>query len=223
MHRLLLPHNISTCHHATTACPSAAAAIALATTLQTPQTPPLISLSSLLERTKSHRHASTTSGTTFPPGIILRPRTPHTTPHATKGSTSTRLKRSTQQFYDDDDDWSNPVEVKETVVVPMDAVDDDEDDDTWQPSAVPMGDAVVLDKPTNVYVRTAEFIKSSRTRAQCPQPKLPEFAVIGRSNVGKSSLINMMTGKKNLALVSKTPGVFLWGGGRWKRSGFCGW
>ena len=43
--------------------------------------------------------------------------------------------------------------------------------------------------------------------AQCPPAKLPEFAVIGRSNVGKSSLINLLTGKKALALTSKTPGV----------------
>lgn len=214
--RLLLPH-VSTTTHATCPSAAAAAAIALATTLHKPQhdaTRPLVSISALLERTKSHRYASTTSGGAFtpPPGIVLRPRTPQ----ASKGnsSTSTRIKRSTQQFFDDDDDWSNPVEVVETPPpAPMmdPHGDDEEDDDTWQPSAVPMGDAAVLGKPTNVYIKTAEFVKSSRTRAQCPPPKLPEFAVIGRSNVGKSSLINMITGKKNLALVSKTPGMHLLG------------
>src|SRR5208282_1565110 len=40
----------------------------------------------------------------------------------------------------------------------------------------------------------------------CPKPDLPEFAFIGRSNVGKSSLINMLTGHKNLAKISSTPG-----------------
>ena len=51
-------------------------------------------------------------------------------------------------------------------------------------------------------------MKSSKTLEQCPPARLPEFAVIGRSNVGKSSLINLLTGQKALALVSKTPGEF---------------
>ncbi len=49
-------------------------------------------------------------------------------------------------------------------------------------------------------------MKSSTALDQCPPAVLPEFAVIGRSNVGKSSLINLLTGQKSLALVSKTPG-----------------
>lgn len=52
-------------------------------------------------------------------------------------------------------------------------------------------------------------MKSSTSLAQCPPARLPEFAVIGRSNVGKSSLINLLTGQKALALVSKTPGECL--------------
>ena len=52
-------------------------------------------------------------------------------------------------------------------------------------------------------------MKSSKTLEQCPPAALPEFAVIGRSNVGKSSLINLLTGQKALALVSKTPGMLL--------------
>jgi len=55
-------------------------------------------------------------------------------------------------------------------------------------------------------VRRAEYIGSSVKLEQCPPPTMPEIAVIGRSNVGKSSLINMLTGRKDLALVSKTPG-----------------
>jgi GTP-binding protein len=58
-------------------------------------------------------------------------------------------------------------------------------------------------------VKQAEFVKSSVNVADCPPPKLPEFAVIGRSNVGKSSLINMLTNRKSLALVSKEPGEAL--------------
>jgi GTP-binding protein len=50
------------------------------------------------------------------------------------------------------------------------------------------------------------FVKSSQNCDQCPPAKFPEFAFIGRSNVGKSSLINMLTGQKNLAKTSGKPG-----------------
>jgi GTP-binding protein len=52
----------------------------------------------------------------------------------------------------------------------------------------------------------AEFLTSSPNLKSCPKTDLPEFAFIGRSNVGKSSLINMLVGRKNLAKVSQTPG-----------------
>jgi GTP-binding protein len=55
-------------------------------------------------------------------------------------------------------------------------------------------------------VTTAEFISSSPSVAQCPKESLPEYAFIGRSNVGKSSLINMLVGRKKLAKISSTPG-----------------
>jgi GTP-binding protein len=53
---------------------------------------------------------------------------------------------------------------------------------------------------------SSEYIISSPTYKQCPPPDKPEYAFIGRSNVGKSSLINMLTNKKNLAKTSATPG-----------------
>lgn len=53
---------------------------------------------------------------------------------------------------------------------------------------------------------SAEYMKSSPGYKDCPETDKPEFAFIGRSNVGKSSLINMVTGKKHLAKTSSTPG-----------------
>ena len=50
------------------------------------------------------------------------------------------------------------------------------------------------------------FLKSSPNSSQCPKSNLKEFAFIGRSNVGKSSLINMLFDNKNLAKISKKPG-----------------
>lgn len=55
-------------------------------------------------------------------------------------------------------------------------------------------------------ILTARFISSVAELAKCPPPKLPEYAFIGRSNVGKSSLINMLTQQKGLAKVSASPG-----------------
>jgi GTP-binding protein len=57
-----------------------------------------------------------------------------------------------------------------------------------------------------MVIRSAVFTKSSQKLEQCPAPTLPEYAFIGRSNVGKSSLINMLMGMKALAKVSGTPG-----------------
>ena len=55
-------------------------------------------------------------------------------------------------------------------------------------------------------VKTAEFLKSSAHPKECPPADRPEYAFIGRSNVGKSSLINMLTSRKGLAKISSTPG-----------------
>ena len=50
------------------------------------------------------------------------------------------------------------------------------------------------------------FVKSSAKLQECPEADRPEYTFIGRSNVGKSSLINMLTGRKALAKTSSTPG-----------------
>jgi hypothetical protein len=73
-------------------------------------------------------------------------------------------------------------------------------------AAAGRGAALVLPRARSTKIKTAEFIKSSVNVKDCPKAGYPEFAVIGRSNVGKSSLINLLTGRKSLAMVSKTPG-----------------
>ena len=55
-------------------------------------------------------------------------------------------------------------------------------------------------------IKKAEFVVSNVDVNKCPEGNLPEYAFIGRSNVGKSSLINMITGKKGLAMSSSKPG-----------------
>ncbi|WP_333596534.1 ribosome biogenesis GTP-binding protein YihA/YsxC [Chryseobacterium flavum] len=57
-----------------------------------------------------------------------------------------------------------------------------------------------------MIIKTADFVKSSGKWQECPEPNIPEYAFIGRSNVGKSSLINAMMNKKDLAKTSQTPG-----------------
>jgi GTP-binding protein len=55
-------------------------------------------------------------------------------------------------------------------------------------------------------IKQASFLVSNSNVGKCPQPDKPEYAFIGRSNVGKSSLLNMLTNKKSLAKVSGKPG-----------------
>ncbi|WP_461141965.1 ribosome biogenesis GTP-binding protein YihA/YsxC [Spirosoma pomorum] len=55
-------------------------------------------------------------------------------------------------------------------------------------------------------VKQSEFLVSNSDPAKCPKPDRPEYAFIGRSNVGKSSLINMLTGRTSLAKISGKPG-----------------
>ena len=55
-------------------------------------------------------------------------------------------------------------------------------------------------------IKTAQFLMSNSNVKKCPEPDRPEYAFIGRSNVGKSSLINMLTNQKSLAKTSARPG-----------------
>ena len=57
-----------------------------------------------------------------------------------------------------------------------------------------------------MIIKKAEFLQSNTKISKLPSPKFPEYAFIGRSNVGKSSLINMLVNRKGLAKTSSTPG-----------------
>ncbi len=58
----------------------------------------------------------------------------------------------------------------------------------------------------SMEIHHSEYIGSYPSESKCPKSRIPEYAFIGRSNVGKSSLINLLTGRKALARVSKKPG-----------------
>lgn len=60
-----------------------------------------------------------------------------------------------------------------------------------------------------MIIKSAEFVISNTDFRKCPQDGKPEYAFTGRSNVGKSSLINMLTNRKGLAMTSSTPGKTL--------------
>ena len=60
-----------------------------------------------------------------------------------------------------------------------------------------------------MVIKSAEFVISNSRVEKCPTTGLPEYAFIGRSNVGKSSLINMLTARKGLAMTSQKPGKTL--------------
>mgnify|MGYP005724634151 FL=1 len=60
-----------------------------------------------------------------------------------------------------------------------------------------------------MIIKSSNFIKSSSKAIDCPNNDIPEFVFIGRSNVGKSSLINMLTQNKKLAKISGNPGKTL--------------
>ncbi len=57
-----------------------------------------------------------------------------------------------------------------------------------------------------MQINQAKFVISNTNHLNCPPAEIPEYAFIGRSNVGKSSLINMLAGRKSLAKISGTPG-----------------
>ncbi|KAF5749682.1 GTP-binding protein [Tripterygium wilfordii] len=71
---------------------------------------------------------------------------------------------------------------------------------------VPGSNIVIGPYAGHSQIKEVEFVKSSERAKDCPKDGRPEFAILGRSNVGKSSLINALVRKKEVALTSKKPG-----------------
>jgi GTP-binding protein len=81
-------------------------------------------------------------------------------------------------------------------------------DEVTDEMVLPGSNIVVGPYAGDARIREVEFLKSSARAKDCPKDDRPEFAILGRSNVGKSSLINALVRKKGVALTSKKPGIF---------------
>ncbi len=76
----------------------------------------------------------------------------------------------------------------------------------WKKEISKRGSRPITFKSEQMKIKSADFVMSNSNVANCPKEHLPEYAFIGRSNVGKSSLINMLTQRKSLAKTSGRPG-----------------
>ncbi|EEF37125.1 GTP-binding protein At2g22870 [Ricinus communis] len=79
-------------------------------------------------------------------------------------------------------------------------------DEVTENMVLPGSNIVVGPYAGHSQIKEVEFVKSSSRARDCPREDRPEFAILGRSNVGKSSLINALVRKKEVALTSKKPG-----------------
>lgn len=79
-------------------------------------------------------------------------------------------------------------------------------DEVTQKMVLPGSNIVIGPYAGHSQIKEIEFVKSSSRAKDCPKDERPEFAILGRSNVGKSSLINTLVKRKEVALTSKKPG-----------------
>lgn len=79
-------------------------------------------------------------------------------------------------------------------------------DDVTEDMVLPGSNIVLGPYAGDAKIKEVDFVKSSNRPKECPRDGKPEFAMLGRSNVGKSSLINSLVRKKEVALTSKKPG-----------------
>lgn len=148
-----------------------------------------------------------------PPSPLLRKPTPFTVFLPTRLSHSTRPRNPTQHASSASASASKTTQsapmsdaarfVKTVLFVPPGV----EPDEVTEEMVLPGSNIVVGPYAGDARIREVEFLKSSGRAKDCPKDDKPEFAILGRSNVGKSSLINALVRKKEVALTSKKPGV----------------
>jgi GTP-binding protein len=149
-----------------------------------------------------------------PPSPLLRKPTRFTFCLPTRLSHSTRRRNPTQHASSDSASASKTTRsppmsdaarfVRTVLFVPPGV----ELDEVTDEMVLPGSNIVVGPYAGDARIREVEFLKSSARAKDCPKDDRPEFAILGRSNVGKSSLINALVRKKGVALTSKKPGIF---------------
>ena len=112
-----------------------------------------------------------------------------------------------------------PISIEKLFIPPE--TDVSSDTPTSLSTRILKGSNIVLSKyARDAQVSQADFVKSSVATQDCPSDGLPEFALVGRSNVGKSSLLNSLVRRKRLALTSKKPGMLVTVFNSWKVCNF---
>lgn len=125
--------------------------------------------------------------------LVFSTRSPNRRPHATSASKTSKQSQTV----------SDTARFVRTVLFVPPGVDPDE---VTEDMILPGSNIVVGPYAGHSQIKEVEFVKSSGRAKDCPKDDRPEFAILGRSNVGKSSLINALVRKKELALTSKKPG-----------------
>lgn len=116
-------------------------------------------------------------------------------------SSTTTIPSLTHQETNDSEEPQLQIPLEKLFVPP-----DTEILSTLVPRILKGSNIVVSKYARDAQINQAEFIKSSVDTESCPSDGAPEFALVGRSNVGKSSLLNSLVRRKKLALTSKKPG-----------------
>ncbi len=117
-------------------------------------------------------------------------------------SSNSNSSLNSSSFSQSDDDANDDDKEGKGVYYYDDDINDSEDLDLEYKSV----ELQLAKQAKAATIKSVKFISSVVRHQDCPQTKLPEVAFIGRSNVGKSSLVNMLTNRKNVAKVSKNPG-----------------
>ncbi|KAL5786190.1 hypothetical protein ACOSQ2_008582 [Xanthoceras sorbifolium] len=136
--------------------------------------------------------------------LALLPKHSHRLLFSPKSTLSVTEPIPVSHVSDQEEDAPVPMSLEKLFVPPETQVSVD---DPSLSTRILKGSNIVLSKyARDAQVVQAEFVKSSVRTEDCPSDGLPEFALVGRSNVGKSSLLNSLVRRKKLALTSKKPG-----------------